>query len=271
MRKMPNLEQLCLVRAMPSALFMETYPHFPWAKLKAVVALEMEFHEDVMQVGLSRLISVCGGDSLRHLEVTSSSTHVEVDDESWLDFYNHGPDTMQLDDVYKRIEAFRTRNIVQFSAGCRKRVRHSLEEGRLHSIDIVFNQPPLNESPEGITSKARLESFDWLRGSTAIRSLGLFNFRFTRLPRNAQDLPLLDFVASFPNLEVLDLNSEHYDSAEFSSVVVDIIKITKLKKIYQATVKGIQLDKLKAVAKSTNVELVWGERPVLWPVPLENS
>lgn len=270
MRKMPNLEQLCLVRAMPSAFFMETYPDFPWAKLKALVALEMGFNQGAMQVALSRMVSVCGRDSLRHLEVTSSGTHVDDDDESWLDYYNQDPDITQLDDVYKKIEVLKMRNIVLHIPSCLQRVRHSLEEGKLHSIDVVFNQPPLNESPEGITSKGRLESFEWLRGSRSIRSLGLFNFRFTRYPRSAEDLPLLGFVASFPNLEVLDINSEHYDSAELSSVIVDIIKITKLKKIYQATVNGIQLDKLRVVAKSANVELIWGERPVLWPAPLEN-
>jgi F-box/TPR repeat protein Pof3 len=80
-------------------------------------------------------------------------------------------------------------------------------------------------------------------------------------------MPLPAFLASLPNLETLDINSEQYDGAELSSVITEIIRVTKLKTIYQATVKGTNLDKLNRFANSVGVDIIWGERPLVWPVP----
>ena len=55
---------------------------------------------------------------------------------------------------------------------------------------------------------------------------------------------------------------------EFCSVIEAIMKVTKLKTIYQSQVKGALMDKLIASGKSRGVEVVWGERPREWPVVL---
>lgn len=278
---MPNIEQLCLVRGIPAAFMTESGPQMvsPWAGLKVLVALGIGIGNWMQMLSLIHLVCTSRGDSFRHLEITCPHIHVDTRGTTWLDPHHSSsaiPDTILPfnggipSNTFKNMECFRVRNLVLDTEGCRRLMRESLAGRKLHSFDIVFDQPPLSESPEGITCKMRLEEFAWLRGTTAIRSIGVFNFRFKKYPRGEEDLPLPAYLASFPNLEILDINSEHYDDAEFSSVITEIIKVTKLKKIYQATVKGTNLDKLRLVAKKANVELIWGERPFVWPVPILN-
>lgn len=285
MHHMPNLQQLCLVRCVPSALMLETDPAVepvnPWVTLKALVVLGLEFRDWDYVRPLAMVVNHHFGNSFRHLEVTGSHMFADREGRTWLD-PDHEPPLendhgmwelghVNRPNTFRNMECFRTRNIVVDPGRCQEMMRQTFEAEKLHSIDIVFNQPPLNEAPEGSTCTLRLERFGWLRGSTAIRSLGLFNFRFKRYPRNEDDLPLLGFVGSLPSLEILEINSEQYDDAELASVITDIIKNTEsLKKIYQATVKGTNLDRLKSVAKRANIELIWGERPVVWPVPILN-
>lgn len=278
---MPNVQQLCVARGVPTGNVagMGENATTPWAWLTALVVLDVNLTDMMQRLPISWLASGCSGGPLRHLEVVSSSMYADADQRTWLDpLYpldnilagssSAGP---TVADTLQSMESFRMRNVALDARGCQRLMKQPVEQDTLHSIDIVFKQPPLNESPEGITSATWLAGYEWLHGSTAIRSLGLYNFRFKRYPRNQEDFPLLGFVASLPNLEVMEVTSEHYDSAEFASVIADIIKVTKLKKIYQGTVKGANLDKLKLVAKAANIELIWGERPLEWPVPIMGS
>jgi hypothetical protein len=89
-------------------------------------------------------------------------------------------------------------------------------------------------------------------------------------PTSDDDLPLPKFLASFPNLETVELNTEYYEDAELVTVIHAIMKETRLKKIYQSCVHGVLLDQLRDLAESRGTEIVWGERPRQWPVALEN-
>lgn len=141
---------------------------------------------------------------------------------------------------------------------------------KLKSFDIVFPTESLNDRV-GDKSIIHLKEYEWLRGSKSIRSMGCYRFRFRSYPRNDEDLPLPQFLASFPNLETLSIFSEHYEEAEFAGVVAAILKVTQLKTIYTTSVKGAVMDQLRTVAESQGVTLVWGHQPQAWPVPLDES
>lgn len=147
-------------------------------------------------------------------------------------------------------------------------VHDSIMGNKLHTLDLVFPLEPLGVPP-GHTSAQHLKEHEWLRGASSIRCLGVSEFRFRSYPKNDDDLPLPSFLASFPNLETLEINSGHYEPLELCSVIEAIIKVTKLKRIYQTSVQGVCLDQLRALASKADVELVWGERPRHWPVEIE--
>lgn len=144
----------------------------------------------------------------------------------------------------------------------------ALNAGKLTSYDIVFPVESLHDRT-GDKSISHLQDYDWIRGASSIVSIGCYGFRFRSYPRNDDDLPLPQFLASFPNLQTLSIFSEHYEEAEFASVVAAILKVTHLKTIYTTSVKGAVMDQLKTVAESEGVRLIWGHRPQAWPVPLE--
>jgi hypothetical protein len=76
------------------------------------------------------------------------------------------------------------------------------------------------------------------------------------------------FLASFPNLEVLEINSSHYDQREFCIMIEAILKVTHLQRIYQKTVLGDWRDKLIEATRKQGVELIWGDRPREWPLAI---
>ncbi|ODA83714.1 hypothetical protein RJ55_02229 [Drechmeria coniospora] len=151
-------------------------------------------------------------------------------------------------------------------------MRHLLggaaERGNLHTLDIVFPIPTFH-SPVGRQHMEHLGAYGWLRGVESIRSLGISRFRFREYPTNDDDLPLPSFLATFPNLETLSLTSDHYAPEEFCSVVEAILNVTHLKVLYQNKVNGALMDKLVRLGETFGVQVIWGERPRVWPVPPE--
>jgi F-box/TPR repeat protein Pof3 len=147
-------------------------------------------------------------------------------------------------------------------------VEPAIRAGKLSTLDIVF---PMDDgsSPEGHNSIQHLRGYNWLRGAEAIRSIGVTGFRFVSVPRNNDDFPLLGFLASFPNLETLEISSEAYDEGGIYSVLREVIQAVRVKALYQSQVKGAPLDALKAAAKERDIVLHWGERPRPWPLQLE--
>jgi hypothetical protein len=146
----------------------------------------------------------------------------------------------------------------------------AVDAGKIDSFDIVFPTESLNDRI-GDKSIAHLKGYEWLRGAASIKSIGCYRFRFRSYPRNDDDLPLPQFLASFAGLETLSIFSEHYEEAEFAGVVAAILKVTHLKTIYTTSVKGAVMDQLRTVAESQGVTLIWGHQPQVWPVPLYES
>lgn len=279
---MPNLEQLCLIRVIPSGLSPDAGVDnngAGWKNLKALIALGTNLNHGVQLACLICLTSMNQGNTLRHLQIGSLNMFEDHEGLTWLDPWYQGLDSHQDftpseavsssrgPNTFKNLQALRLKNVVLDSAASQRILKCPLSENKLQNLDIVFHQPSLDEA-EGVSSRQRLAQFEWARGSPSIRSIGVSNFRFTRYPRTEAEFPLPAFLSSFPNLEILEINSEHYEDEEFCSVIIEAIKATHLKTVYQSTVKGFNLDKLKKSAKSVGVDLVWGERPLVWPLPL---
>ena len=170
---------------------------------------------------------------------------------------------------FDNLRSLRLKRAVMDGAASEPLLRKAIDNDKLRSIDINFRRPGINDT-EGPASCQRIAEFSWLRGAKSIRCIGLSNFRFRKYPETDDDLPLPSFLASFPNLETLEIGSEYYDDAELCSVIFAIMRATKLRKIYQTTIKGANLDTLRTAAKEFGVELVWGEREREWPVPLDD-
>jgi hypothetical protein len=173
-----------------------------------------------------------------------------------------------IPDAYRELQCLRLKNVVYNPRRIHLLLEPSLHKAKISTLDIVFPIEDLNV-PVGQSCVNHLKEYDWLRGSESIRCMGIFGFRFVRYPRNNKEFPLLGFLASFPNLETLEIHSELYDEGEFSSLLGDILKDTKLKTIYQHRVTGVALDSLQSFAERNGVEILWGERPQLWPLKLE--
>ncbi|KAH7148789.1 hypothetical protein EDB81DRAFT_883193 [Dactylonectria macrodidyma] len=188
--------------------------------------------------------------------------------------FNQQPTPLTIDGVdmynqYDDLRSLRLTHAVINSAVLERSVGTAVQAGKLHTLDLVF---PLERhgSAEGVTSMEYLREHEWLRGAASIRHIGVFNFRFRSHPRDDEDLPLPAFLASFPNLETLEIKSQHYDMTEFYTILQAILKVTKLRTLYQTAMQGVLLDLLTVLTEKAGVELVSGTRPQEWPVPIEN-
>ncbi|KAF4125681.1 F-box/TPR repeat protein Pof3 [Geosmithia morbida] len=284
---MPNLEQLWFSNLFPFADYgiegertiKETFNEV-WKGMKAVI---VNGHREILDLdqafGFNSLVSINRGENIRYIELVpyfdDPRGTVLLDRNRHSMELNDGSDRIMQGDLglpnhFSNLEALRIKQTVMDGTALQPILRPALDNNRLRELDINFRRPHFNE-PEGPSSCQHLKDYEWLRGARSIRSMRVSNFRFTRYPRSDDQLPLPGFLASFPNLEILEIGSEYYEDAEMCSVVVAVMKVTKLKRIYQSTIRGAPLDSLKTAAKEYGVQLVFGDRPREWPVVFENN
>jgi F-box/TPR repeat protein Pof3 len=282
---MPDIEQLCLSGLAPSpdpTLSTDTANNIfqQCISLKVIVLKEVIIRNNCQAHAISQLVSIANGRNLRHLEIDTDfeDTHTaSIFGRSFTlngltNFLVHGGlGDGQLNE-FACLRALRLRKVVLNAVESQRMFRPAIENNVLHTIDIVFRKPTLTETI-GAASCHRIQEYSWLRGATSIRRIGLFDFHFTQFPRNDYEFPLPSFLSSLPNLEVLEIESQHYDDADLCRVIVDIIKAahskTHLKTIYQKTISGVSLDNLRNVAGNYGIDLVWRPQPLEWPVNLE--
>ncbi|KAI6781699.1 F-box/TPR repeat protein-like protein [Emericellopsis cladophorae] len=246
-----------------------------WAgKLKVFVYGESELR-DIHPESLVHTLSVNNGDTLQHVDITAgwydppglSFMGEAFSDQEIMDLCEDRSVMPRPRDLntYANLRSLRLQRVRLDGEGARRMLQKPLNGGKLSHFDIVFPSLGYTEA-EGPESVQRLRDFAWLQGAESIRSLGVFEFRFRRHPRNDDDLPLKGFLATFPHLEELEASSVYYDEQEFCMVLGDIILATKLKRIYQSVVKGAWLDRLRVAAAQNGVEIMFGPRPREWPV-----
>ena len=225
---------------------------------------------------LMHLLSIDRGNRLRYIEIAPGHEDLEGFSflrQAWdLDMatrlMTQGiADPQATTNTFENLQGLRLKRMVMDGVAAEEPLRTSIGSDCLASFDINFKALGHNEPMEGEASCRRLRDFAWLRGARSIRSLGVANFRFRRYAQSEADLPLLGFLASFPNLETLEIRSEYYEDAELCSLIIEVIKNTTLKEIYH-NIKGAPFDYLRKAAEEVGLMLVWGERTRSWPVTL---
>ncbi|RGP59381.1 f-box tpr repeat pof3 [Fusarium longipes] len=171
---------------------------------------------------------------------------------------------------YTELRSLRLRRATINPLKLQKVLVDALAGQKLHTLDLTF---PLDHrgAPEGSASTQHIHDHAWLRGDHGIKCIGLSEFRFRAYPKTDDEMYLPGFLASFPNLEILEINSSHYDPREFCTMIEAILKTTHLQKIYQKTVLGDWRDKLAEATKKQGVELIWGDRPREWPLVIKDG
>ncbi|CCE29638.1 uncharacterized protein CPUR_03485 [Claviceps purpurea 20.1] len=172
---------------------------------------------------------------------------------------------------FRNLRSFRSHNSCISSEDARSLLSNSIKTKTLTSFDIVFPKPeewPPDTLRFQNSNILHLGDYKWLRGTRTIQTLGCYRFRFGLDAENDEHLPLPQFLASFPNLRTLSIDSMYYEQDEFASVVVAIMKRTHLKTIYTTSIKGEVLDQLRQTARDRGVELIDGDRPEHWPMTL---
>ncbi|PHH80151.1 hypothetical protein CDD80_2689 [Ophiocordyceps camponoti-rufipedis] len=139
----------------------------------------------------------------------------------------------------------------------------------LHSLDFVF---PLenNMDQRGRKCIEYLVKYDWIRGLDSMRHMGFKRFVFPEVSLREEDAPLSGFLASFPNLESVYLDSEFLTEDEFVSLITRVMRETRIKTIYQLRVHGARMDHLKMLSRSYGVKLCWDNKPRVWPQTMED-
>lgn len=283
MRQLPNLQQLTIDAVHINSNVRhrnvdEVYK--TWTQLKVLIIAGSGINIDRV-MALSQLVSIGQGNGLQHLDVRAQNTHQDPPGASilgqplslndWVGFFSSSNRGSGTPNTYANLRSLSLGDFVLDPVASEEMFRIPIADGKLHTFDIEFPRPELRAAgPQGAESCIYISQFQWLRGSKSIRSLGIFNFDFQRHPRDDDELPLPSFVASFPNLETLEITSEYYEEIDLYFLIIEIIKKTTLKKIYQKSITGANLDRLKVVARSSGVELTWGQRPRKWPVPIED-
>lgn len=280
--KTPVLEQLWLSDT-PIALLRGWEGEWDklWPKLSSLTILFYEGLAPAVRIAcaISVAASIQRAESIRHIDFAFRWTYGETAYPK--DLLSEQPakgldpsllPASATDDIwrpnnYKSLQSLRLSGISLDPTVTGQLLEQQAKSGQLNNIDIVFPLEPL-QATQGELCASHLAGYEWLCGSPSVQSMGIFQFRFRSFPRNDVDLPLPNFLASFPKLEVLEIKSDNYDELEFCSVLEAIMKVTKLNVIYQGQVKGALMDKLVTLARSRGVEVIWGERPRQWPVPL---
>ncbi|KAJ3524291.1 hypothetical protein NM208_g12114 [Fusarium decemcellulare] len=276
-QRTPRMQQTWLSDVQLSGELPEnTKVHDYWPELKVVVANGSTDTDPETAETIQKLTSIRRGDTLQYVDFDfrwKYDEHGPLGLRTILDMLNQESATVPTDEFnrdnhYKDLRSLRLARALISPSTLKEALGDAIATRKLHTLDLIF---PLesNGTPQGATSLQHIREHDWLRGAESIRCLGVSEFRFRAYPKNKDEFPLPDFLASFPNLETLEINSGHYEGLEFCTVVENIMRATKLKKVYQTTVKGIWLDQLREMASKHGVEMVWGERPREWPLPVE--
>uniref|UniRef100_A0A8H7KB55 F-box domain-containing protein n=1 Tax=Bionectria ochroleuca TaxID=29856 RepID=A0A8H7KB55_BIOOC len=265
----PNLEQLFLNRVSLTCYSSEA---ISLPRLR-VLSVNVNFlHIELESLaGLPRFILMDEWEHLQHIEFQAGRIYADPKGSSFLrgDLEYLGSNDLQETSSFrfKKLKSLHLNQVVLDSLASSQMLASSIENRSLESLDIVFDCP-VDEYNAASYSCQRIIEHEWLCGSPSIRRIGLFGFRFRKYPIKDSDMPLPDFLGSFPNLETLEIRSEVYESTEFAGLIVDILKKTKLKTIYQSGAIGFDLDILRKSAKQVGVEVVSGPSPRVWPLPI---
>lgn len=220
--------------------------------------------------GIAVVMSSERGHNLRHLDF--QAPHESDLGDVVLPAFNPLDSERQLENSYPGLEVFRLKNGHLPPNRMQGLLQEPVRKGILSHIDITFPQEEINPVRSGARSCTVISEHEWLRGSESIRSLGLNGFHFRKFATREADMPLPGFVASFPNLEALEIDApSHHEEEDALLVVKDILKAAQLQEreirtIQVAQLKGFALEKLRVLAQEFGVEAIPEQPPRhYWP------
>ncbi|KAG6159694.1 hypothetical protein E4U11_004217 [Claviceps purpurea] len=281
----PRIEQLWIGPQLPNldmgpvALWRDKWEGV-WPHLKVLI-FDASSVDDVNKIpvsGLRQLMCLNRGTSLLHL----AFIHFYLDsDEQMHDIFGKDHDTLAHSDVARHSD-FRNLRSVRSDSGmwilpdrARTLLSNSIEDRQLTSFDIVFPERFFRSLPED-SSVCHLKGYDWLRGSPSIHTLGFFGFLFPLNPQSDDDLPLPQFLATFPNLRTLRLNNFYYrkHQNEFASLILAIMSVTHLKTIwiyqhsFRRRSKAMRKVRMAAQSRGVQISLAGDYGLQQWPMKL---
>ncbi|CCE33863.1 uncharacterized protein CPUR_07791 [Claviceps purpurea 20.1] len=271
----PRLEQLWIVPDIPYLAFEpveiwrgnwdDVWPHLKVLKFQCFQSLVLQSINEHAAASYS---------SLRYLMSLNSLQHVSLDfkSEDWPRLFSGSHGLLSDLDVSQYPPSKNLRHFEVCASispeGARTLVSNAIETGQLTSFDIFFPERP-DQGYDRDTHIRHLKGYNWLRGASSIHTLGCYEFRFPLDAETDEDLPLPQFLATFPNLRTLKISSWEYRTPEFVKVVVAVLRVTHLKTIYTDCVDGVFLDQLKETAQQYGVQVLFGFPIEQWPMPLE--
>lgn len=174
---------------------------------------------------------------------------------------------------FRNLRSLRSERMWISPDGAQPLLSNAINNEQLTSFDIVFPERDLGTVTIEESSARHLKGYDWFRGTPSIHTLGCYGFRFSPHPKNEEDrlenLLLPQFLATFPNLRTLHIDSETYGQDAFAEVVLSIMKVTRLKTIYTRSATGVALAKLRDAARFRGIKILWNHYSRQWPVSLE--
>lgn len=300
---MPNLEQFWIKSSWAPSLYHDELADASpiprveqgvdkcWAgKLKVFVLDYSDATVDLeVLYPLVRILAINNGDNLQHLDLKLrwrdpvgqsiiGQEYTWDDLPNWLgraDFVSPARPA----NTFKNLHSLRLDSLVLDAETSRLVLEASLLDEKLRTLDIVF---PTLLDPEEWESACirRIDDFSWLTGAGSISSMGVFGFRFVKSLHPDNVFPLTKFLASFPNLEELEISPKMYrtgspgwlhitcDMAELCAVLDEVMRATKLKRLYCGDLDEIWLTKLADEARKHSIKVIPGPRLREWPMPV---
>ncbi|CCE33167.1 uncharacterized protein CPUR_07091 [Claviceps purpurea 20.1] len=276
----PRLEQLCIAAIRnfdpDPVAFRRKESEDIWPHLKVLMykpdgpngpdSCEIRTHST-----LRYLASLNRGNSLQHIQF-------EFDwpprSKPLPDIFGDSPDQLTNSDIFQHaqfqnLRSLRSEKMWISPDRARTLLSNAIKNKKLTSFDIVFPMEEMNERLTADASVRHLKGYDWLCGNPTIHTLGCQDFLFSFNPEDEEGRLLPQFLATFPNLRTLTINSEHYGPAQFAKLVKAILKVTHLKVICTESLGEKELDELEELARSKGTEIQWDCEPRPWPFPLE--
>ncbi|KAG6159137.1 hypothetical protein E4U11_004400 [Claviceps purpurea] len=275
----PRLEQLFIgpnllnLDSKPVAIWREKWGNV-WPHLKVLV-----FHFDLHDfMGRSIIHQMKTLSTIRHLVCLNRGNslqhiHFGFVAEEWSDIlFSRSDDLLPGFSLaeyaeFQNLRSFRSNQFCMSPDGARSFLFNAMKTKQLTSFDIKFPKDGVSDRV-GDASTRHLKAYEWARGAPSIQQLGCHGFRFGPNPKNDEDMPLPQFLATFPNLRTLILNSWMYYNdkpAEFLNLLLAILRCTHLETIYTGLVDN---EPLKQAAGEHGVRVMGWHGLEQWPIPL---
>ncbi|CCE33268.1 uncharacterized protein CPUR_07192 [Claviceps purpurea 20.1] len=266
----PNLEQLAFgpnlpdLNPEPVAMWRGKWPDL-WPHLKVLIfegqlKSSTNFTDVRTRSTLRFLMCLNRGNSLHHIRFAFRK-------ECFHDILSNGDEMLSDFNIvqyseFQNLRSFSSPWFCLSPAGAQILMSNAILTQQLTSFDITF--PKYTRAGIiGAMDIPHLEGYEWARGAPSIQALGLYRFRFTYYDGSWEEHPLVQFLATFPNLQTLTL-VPCCPPDELNNLVVAILKVTYLETIHVHLGNDEGFAQLRQAAQDHDVQLMELSAPDFW-------